>query len=41
MKKLLVILLTLTLLSGCAGLSVNWDLSATYRSDVPFGERAK
>lgn len=26
-------------LSGCAGLSVNFDATMTYRSDVPMGTR--
>jgi hypothetical protein len=29
----------LALLTGCAGLSVNFDASITYRSDVPLGGR--
>jgi hypothetical protein len=35
----LVTILAAVLLSGCAGLSVNFD--ASYRSDVPLGQRAK
>jgi hypothetical protein len=31
----------MVLLSGCAGLSVNFDLAASYRSDVPLGTRNK
>ncbi len=34
----MAVLLTLT---GCSGLSVNWDMSATYRSDVELGQRSK
>lgn len=39
--KTLMTLALVALLSGCAGLSVNWDMTATYRSDVPLGERTK
>jgi uncharacterized lipoprotein YajG len=39
MKKTLVALAALALLSGCAGLSINFDAAVTYRSDVPIGER--
>lgn len=37
--KTFAILLAAILLSGCAGLSVNFDAVITYRSDVPAGER--
>jgi hypothetical protein len=37
----LVTILAAVLLSGCAGLSVNFDAAVSYRSDVPLGERAK
>jgi hypothetical protein len=37
--KLFLSLILATLLTGCAGLSVNWDLTATYRSEVPVGGR--
>ncbi len=40
MKTIAALILCATL-SGCAGLSVNWALSATYTSDVPLGERKK
>ncbi len=33
------IILCAILLSGCAGLSVNFDVQASYRSDVPLGGR--
>lgn len=39
--KSLTIILTALLLSGCAGLSINWDLAASYRSDVPLNSRNK
>jgi len=39
--KTLIIALILFNLSGCAGLSINWSLSATYTSDVPLGDRKK
>jgi hypothetical protein len=35
------IILCAALLTGCAGLSVNFDATVTYRSDVPMGTRAK
>jgi hypothetical protein len=38
MKRIAIILLA-TAISGCAGLSVNFDAVITYRSDVPVGER--
>ena len=38
MKPILAILAALVL-SGCAGLSVNFDATITYRSDVPVGTR--
>lgn len=41
MKKTLIALAVLALLSGCAGLSVNMDATITYRSDVPVGQRGK
>jgi len=28
------------MLSGCAGLSINFDAAITYRSDVPLAQRA-
>lgn len=34
-----VIAVTLSLLTGCAGLSINFDAAITYRSDVPVGGR--
>ncbi len=40
MKRILLIALALAL-SGCAGLSVNADVTITYRSDVPVGTRGK
>lgn len=40
MKRTIAIL-ALVLLSGCAGLSVNFDATVTYRSDVPLGTRSK
>ena len=40
MKRIAIILAALVL-SGCAGLSVNFDAQITYRSDVPVGTRAK
>jgi hypothetical protein len=40
MKRTLAILALLAL-SGCAGLSVNFDATVTYRSDVPLGTRGK
>jgi uncharacterized protein YceK len=40
MKKTLITLALLALLSGCSGLSVNMDASITYRSAVPLGGRA-
>jgi hypothetical protein len=33
------IILCAVLLSGCAGLSINVDVAASYRSDVPLGSR--
>jgi hypothetical protein len=39
--KRIAIAITLTLLTGCAGLSVNFDVGISYRSDVPIGERKK
>lgn len=41
MKKTILIIAAAALLSACAGLSINMDLAATYRSDVPLGERLK
>ena len=38
MKRFALIILALAL-SGCAGLSVNFDAVVTYRSDTPVGER--
>ena len=38
MKRTTLVLVAM-LLSGCAGLSVNFDAVITYRSDVPSGER--
>ncbi len=32
-------IVTVAVLSGCAGLSINFDASITYRSDVPLGGR--
>lgn len=40
MKRVLIVL-TLLALTGCAGLSVNFDVAASYRSDVPLGQRGK
>jgi hypothetical protein len=40
MKRSLVIL-ALIALTGCAGLSVNFDAAVSYRSDVPLGQRGK
>jgi len=37
--KYLFIAIAVFALTGCAGLSVNWALSATYTSDVPMGAR--
>jgi hypothetical protein len=37
----LALILCLALLAGCAGLSVNFDVAASYRSDVPLGQRGK
>ena len=39
MKRVSLALLLAACLSGCAGLSVNFDAAITYRSDVPIGER--
>jgi uncharacterized protein YceK len=36
-RKSLVALAVVAMLSGCAGLSINADIS--YRSDVPVGSR--
>ena len=36
-----IIVAACVLLSGCAGLSVNADVTITYRSDVPVGTRGK
>ena len=38
MKTMIVILLA-SFLSGCAGLSINFDAAISYRSDVPLGTR--
>lgn len=40
-RTLLTTLIGLMLLSGCAGLSVNFDAAVSYRSDVPLGTRNK
>lgn len=40
MKAIAITLLALVL-SGCAGLSVNFDAAISYRSDVPYGTRSK
>lgn len=37
----LALILCAALLSGCAGLSVNFDATVTYRSDVAVGTRGK
>jgi uncharacterized protein YceK len=39
MKRTLITLAIAAMLSGCAGLSVNFDAAVTYRSDVPAGQR--
>ena len=39
MKRTIAALAVAALLSGCAGLSVNFGAVITYRSDVPAGER--
>lgn len=39
MKRTALILLAAALLTGCAGLSVNFDAAISYRSDVPLGQR--
>lgn len=39
MTRILASVALCTLLAGCAGLSINVDVAATYRSDVPIGER--
>jgi hypothetical protein len=39
MTRYLTCLVMLAMLSGCAGLSVNFDAAITYRSDVPAGKR--
>lgn len=39
MKKTLIALAATVALSGCAGLSVNFDAAISYRSDVPYGGR--
>jgi hypothetical protein len=39
--KRIALFLSLALLTGCAGLSVNVDAAISYRSDVPLGERKK
>jgi uncharacterized protein YceK len=39
MKRTLIALAVAAMLSGCAGLSVNFDAAITYRSDVPAGKR--
>lgn len=39
MKRTITSLVVAALLTGCAGLSVNFDAVITYRSDVPAGER--
>jgi PBP1b-binding outer membrane lipoprotein LpoB len=39
MKRTALILLAAALLTGCAGLSVNFDAAVSYRSDVPLGQR--
>lgn len=41
MKKTILALAVAALLSGCAGLSVNFDAAVSYRGDVPLGERGK
>lgn len=41
MKKSIIALALLSCLTGCAGLSVNFDAAITYRSDVPVGGRNK
>lgn len=38
MKRLALTLAAL-LLTGCAGLSINFDAAISYRSDVPLGTR--
>jgi hypothetical protein len=37
--KRIALILSAVLLSGCAGLSVNFDAAISYRSDVPLGQR--
>jgi hypothetical protein len=39
MKRTAIALAIAALLTGCAGLSVNFDATITYRSDVPIGGR--
>lgn len=39
MIRIAILLASACLLSGCAGLSVNWNLNASYTSEVPLGER--
>lgn len=41
MKRVLIALAAAAALSGCAGLSINFDVDAaiTYRSDVPLSQR--
>lgn len=40
MKRTAVSIAVTLMLSGCAGLSVNFDMAITYRSDVPIGNRS-
>jgi hypothetical protein len=37
--KRIALTLAALLLTGCAGLSVNFDAAVSYRSDVPLGQR--
>lgn len=39
MKRTVIALAIAALLTGCAGLSVNFDAAVSYRSDVPLGQR--
>lgn len=41
MKRTLTAIALAVMLTGCAGLSVNFDAVVSYRSDVPAGTRAK
>ena len=34
-----LLVIAAAVLSGCAGLSVNFDVAASYRSDIPLGQR--